>query len=220
MKSPRSLRTPAFTLIELLVVISIIAILATMAIPAASGVMTQAKKASAKNDMVQLVTAVKAYYTEYGKYPIPTALAATPGDVPFGYTNSNNLLVNVLRAKFDTDNLNPRGIKYLEVAFAKDPSNPRSGIVGDTAAGGQWVDPWGYEYMVLVDGDYSGDLVADKCVFTGSIGADSSGNIPISCGSASAGLKESKDHPTSGAGAQKISAKRPYNKSYDLLSWQ
>src|SRR5438874_2644459 len=59
----------AFTLIELLVVITIIAILMGFLFPAFQGVQNQAKKTQAKNDLTQIVTAVNAYYTEYGKYP-------------------------------------------------------------------------------------------------------------------------------------------------------
>src|SRR6058998_4155253 len=63
----------AFTLIELLVVIAIIAILIGLLFPAFSAVQNQAKKTQAKNDLTQIVNAVNAYYTEYGKYPLVAA---------------------------------------------------------------------------------------------------------------------------------------------------
>src|SRR5437762_13333334 len=62
----------AFTLIELLIVISIIIILMGLLFPAFRGAQDQAKKVQAKNDLTQIVTAVNAYYTEYGRYPIVT----------------------------------------------------------------------------------------------------------------------------------------------------
>src|SRR5713226_5861854 len=62
----------AFTLIELLVVITIVAILIGLLFPAFRGVQDQAKKTQAKNDLMQIVTAVNAFYTEYGKYPLAT----------------------------------------------------------------------------------------------------------------------------------------------------
>ncbi len=62
----------AFTLIELLVVITVIAILMGLLFPAFRGVQDQAKRTQAKNDLTQIVTAVNAYYTEYGKYPLST----------------------------------------------------------------------------------------------------------------------------------------------------
>src|SRR5712692_4222163 len=60
----------AFTLIELLVVIAIIIILIGFLFPAFRGVQDQAKRTQAKNDLTQIVTAVNAFYTEYGRYPV------------------------------------------------------------------------------------------------------------------------------------------------------
>src|SRR5437763_13488353 len=71
-----------FTLIELLVVIVIIAVLAGFAFPVFQSVQNSAKKTQAKNDVTQIVTAVNAFYTEYGKYPIDPSLGS--GDVFYG----------------------------------------------------------------------------------------------------------------------------------------
>src|SRR4051812_43446348 len=68
-RSPALSRSAAFTLIELLTVIAIIAILMGILFPVINNVKENAKKVQAKNDVTQIVTAVKAYYTEYGKYP-------------------------------------------------------------------------------------------------------------------------------------------------------
>ena len=75
---PASARAPqketgAFTLIELLVVIAIIAILIGLLFPAFKAVQNQARSTQAKNDLTQIVNAVNAFYTEYGKYPLVTA---------------------------------------------------------------------------------------------------------------------------------------------------
>src|SRR5688572_15449697 len=59
----------AFTLIELLVVIVAVAVLMGLAFPVFQGVQNQAKKTQARNDLIQIVTAVNAFYTEYGRYP-------------------------------------------------------------------------------------------------------------------------------------------------------
>src|SRR5437870_9225566 len=74
-------RAVAFTLIELLVVIAIIAILIGLLFPAFSAVQDQAKRTQAKNDLTQIVNAVNAYYTEYGKYPLAAGITT---DTPFG----------------------------------------------------------------------------------------------------------------------------------------
>jgi prepilin-type N-terminal cleavage/methylation domain-containing protein len=140
----RSLR--AFTLIELLVVIAIIIILAGLLYPAYQAAQSQAKRTQAKNDLTQIATAVNAYYTEYGKYPLAT--------------NDNNItnnaaLLDVLRA-IDTPN-NPRVIVFINPPYVKDPANPRSGI-GTTTGAGQYFDPWGTAYVIKIDGDYNNQL--------------------------------------------------------------
>src|SRR6266480_1240348 len=92
-KSPG--RSSAFTLIELLVVIAIIAILIGLLFPAFRAVQDQAKRTQAKNDLTQIVNAVNAYYTDYGKYPLVTA------DTRYGPggTATNDVLFNELRAQ-------------------------------------------------------------------------------------------------------------------------
>ena len=60
-----------FTLVELLVVIAIIAILASVITVAASGAINAAKRAKAANMGSQIQTAILAYNTEYGVYPVP-----------------------------------------------------------------------------------------------------------------------------------------------------
>src|SRR3954462_10521896 len=58
-----------FTLIELLTVIGIIAGLMTLLFPAVNAVKENARKMEAKNMCMQIVTAVKQYVQEYGKFP-------------------------------------------------------------------------------------------------------------------------------------------------------
>src|SRR5712691_3128690 len=143
----------AFTLIELLVVIAIIIILAGLLFPAFSGVQEQARRTQAKNDLTQIVTAVNAYYTEYGKYPLVAAdntiygPAAAPNDGLF-YT-----LRAVASGANAADVANPRKIVFINPPDVKDPANPRSGI-GTTTGIGRYFDPWGTPYNVEIDGGY------------------------------------------------------------------
>src|SRR5438067_12272166 len=91
-----SFRNAAFTLIELLVVIAIIAILLGFVFPVFQGVQDRAKKVQAKNDLTQIVTAVNAFYTEYGRYPT----TITTGDATYGLgtgANKSDALFNELR---------------------------------------------------------------------------------------------------------------------------
>src|SRR5215216_2018916 len=86
----------AFTLIELLVVIAIIAILVGLLFPAFKAVQNQARSTQAKNDLTQIVNAVNAYYTDYGRYPISGTADVTFG--PGGTPNNNENLLRELRA--------------------------------------------------------------------------------------------------------------------------
>jgi type II secretory pathway pseudopilin PulG len=150
-KSP-FLGDEAFTLIELLVVIAIIIILIGLLFPAFRGVQDQAKKTQAKNDLAQIVTAVNAFYTEYGKYPLVTV------DTTYGAGggSSNDALFNELRAKAAATQ-NPRQIVFLSPPDVKDASKPRSGI-GTSTGAGQFFDPWGNAYTVRLDGNYDNQV--------------------------------------------------------------
>ena len=187
----------AFTLIELLVVITIIAILMGLLFPAFQGVQNQAKKAQTKNDLAQIVTAVNAYYTEYGKYPVVTDDAPIANTADLFYTlraiASGNANAN--------DVANPRKIAFLEVPDAKNQNQPRSGI---KTSDGQWYDPWGTSYKVAIDGSYD-SAVANPYGSTGGAGSD-----PVRAGVISWSLGKDKQLGKNGK----------FTGSDDVISWQ
>ena len=133
-KSQR-VRPHGFTLIELLVVIAIIAILAGLMIPAASSAQNSAKKTTAKNQAVQIATAITAYETEYGRLPNFS-----------GTTLSSDNLKMLLNS--DPVN-NPRGLNFIEGSAWK------SGKGGTNSSG--FCDPFGSTnvYSVSLDTNYS-----------------------------------------------------------------
>ncbi len=157
----------AFTLIELLVVITVIAILMALLFPAFKGMQDQAKRTQAKNDVTQIVTAVNAYYTEYGKMPVDDTrqgvdtLVGDPGG-----TYDNAFVFNILRAIDDMNwnignKYNPKQVNFFNGADAKSATTPRSGFATqDVTVNGiaikksALLDPWGGEYLVSVDSDY------------------------------------------------------------------
>src|SRR5437867_9738742 len=122
----------AFTLIELLVVIAIIAILIGLLFPAFKAVQNQAKQTQAKNDLTQIVNAVNAYYTDYGKYPLVTADAIISGTT--ASPNNNSDLFYTLRAQPFGANLanamNPRVIVFINPPYVKNDAagQRRSGV--------------------------------------------------------------------------------------------
>ena len=182
---------------ELLIVITIIAILMGLLFPVFQGVQNQAKKAQAKNDLTQIVTAVNAYYTEYGKYPVVT------DDTPIGNTAD---LFYTLRAIASgtanaSDAANPRKIVFLEVPDAKNQSQPRAGV---KTSDGQWYDPWATSYKIAIDGSYD-NAVANPYGSTGGAGSD-----PVRTGVISWSLGKDKQLGKSGK----------FTNSDDVISWQ
>ena len=190
----------AFTLIELLVVIVIIAVLMGISFPVFQSIQNQAKKTQAKNDVTQIVTAVNAFYTEYGKYPLTPS---SPADTTYGLSTTNDLLLNELRNAGATQN--PRGIVFLSPADAKDTTQPRAGISLATGSTGQYFDPWGKPYLVRIDSDYD-NQVANP--YTANAGA--SPNLRVGVIAWSLGKNQ-----TGGTGD-----KNSTDSNDDVISWQ
>ena len=229
-------RVLAFTLIELLVVIVIVAVLMGLAFPIFQGVQNQAKKTQAKNDLVQIVTAVNGYYTEYGKYPVIVTVATNDaffggGTVPTGATSyaDNDVLIDVLRNNTGgpnnsgtVTNLNPRGIVFLDVRAVKNNASPTGGIIPNGATGvaagariGVFYDPWGSAYRILIDTNYDNtvdnpyaDNPGGAALTTGVVAWSFGKNGVLGGGSAGSGFASE----TGTAGS--------YNSSGDVISWQ
>ena len=196
--------TSAFTLIELLVVIAIIIILAGLLFPAFRGVQNQAKRTQAKNDLTQIVTAVNAFYTEYGKYPVVV------DDTPIA--DNSDLFYTLRAVASGTANAgnaaNPRKIVFISPPDVKNPSQPKSGI-GTTSSTGQYFDPWGTPYKIAIDGNYDNQIANPYSDTDGSAGATPlrSGVIGWSFG---ADLTLGTKSPASSN----------YKDSDDVISWQ
>jgi prepilin-type N-terminal cleavage/methylation domain-containing protein len=212
----------AFTLIELLVVIAVIAILIGLLFPAFSAVQNQAKRTQAKNDLTQIVTAVNAFYTEYGKYPVSGAGA----DSSFGwqipgiptFEPFNAALFDQLRACTAAGptcsgpaTLNTRQIVYISPPIVKDPTSPKSGICstgGDPANVGKFYDPWGAQYNVEIDSNYDNTVRNPYVALTGS----GAGPDPVAQGVI--GWSNGADLLVGG------NPENTYTNSDDVISWQ
>jgi prepilin-type N-terminal cleavage/methylation domain-containing protein len=180
----------AFTLIELLTVIAIIAILMGLLFPAIGAVKENARKVQAKNDLVNIVAAVKQFSTEYGKYPslIDPAAPAPPssqkdlwcGDAE-GAKIPNSALFNTLRNIPEGPNANylanPRKTVFFSSKSVSNPEDPRGGFLDKESTGGAsksgggagggstkgcFFDPWGKQYNVMIDTDFSETLDMDQ----------------------------------------------------------
>lgn len=214
----------AFTLVELLTVIAIIAILMGLLFPAIGIIKEQARKVQAKNDVTNIVAAVKQYYTEYGKYPAvqdppPTGgtddLVGDPVVNPTG--GNNNALFNTLRSIPEGLNVNykfnPRRIVFFEGKGATDPAAPRGGFADktqDPTMKGNFYDPWGKQYNVVIDSNYDNVITLDT-QYTDFATKD---NPRVGCGAFSLGkdnkLGTNDDH----------TYKKGTTASDDVISWQ
>ena len=151
----------AFTLIELLIVIAIIGILMALLFPAVTGAIEAARKAKAKNDVVQLAIAVKAYETEYGKLPTTIVSADDGAEASDGWfqgpksgSHYNSEIVRVLTGE-NYNGLNPRGIVFFEGRPAKGGQTPKDGI---NSTDKMFYDPWGTPYAIKMDTSYNNSL--------------------------------------------------------------
>ena len=195
----------AFTLIELLVVIAIIAVLIGLLFPAFRAVQDQAKRTQAKNDLIQIVNAVNAFYTEYGKYPIAT------DDSPI---INNSGVMYTLRADPTIANGNPnannavntRQIVFINPPYVKTDSaaSRRSGV---SPTDGQYYDPFGVPYRIKIDGNYDNQMPNP---YTSNTGA---GPGPLSIGAIAWSAGKDGLAPDNGGTAN-------FNNSDDVISWQ
>jgi len=140
-------KASGFTLIELLVVIAIIAILAGLGFPALQGALNSGKKAQARNDVQQIVSAIRAFQLEYGRLPSATVTQDEYSSAWF--QDNNRTIINALIG--NDSSLNPRGVVFLE---SKRVTNNKGGIGAD----GTFYDPWGTPYGIKLDLSYDNKL--------------------------------------------------------------
>ena len=134
-----------FTLIELMIVIAIIIILAAIAIPNYLKMTERAKKARVASDFETLATALEAYRTDWGSYPVSTSLT------PFGKNHtSDSVLYKELTGDGASTNTDTNttatgekgGIEYIKkatIASMVDPFIPTEDYEYGSHDGTAWV---------------------------------------------------------------------------------
>lgn len=106
---------------------------------------------AARNDVIAIVMAVKAYYAEYGHYPL--AESGMQEDTTYAADNAQlfNVLRNIPRPPSPNNAQNhvhnPRGLLIIDLPEAQ---KRLSGVTKD----GTFVDPWGAPYHVRIDTNY------------------------------------------------------------------
>lgn len=90
-------------------------------------------------DVQQIVTAVRLFYTEYGRYP-------TDSEIP-----DHQALFSVLRGDAGSGSVtNPRGIVFIESREAT-PHGRGNALRGGFGPDNTFYDPWGGVYEVRID---------------------------------------------------------------------
>jgi len=188
----------AFTLLELLVVIAVIAVLAGLLFPLVQSVLERAKKVQAKNDLTQIVTAVNAFYTEYGRYPT----TVTGGDANYGPgATGTDAVFKELRA-VSGSSINTRQVVFISPPEDATQASPRGKIGSD----GQFHDPWATAYSIKIDANYD-NQVGNPYEASGGAGPD-----PLRQGVVAWSLGKDKKLGTNGDGK--------FTGSDDVISWQ
>jgi prepilin-type N-terminal cleavage/methylation domain-containing protein len=189
-------RNRAFTLVELLVVIAIIAILISFFLPTLFGMYERAKKVQAKNDLTQIVNAVNAFYTEYGKYPLATDDSTISNNEDLFYS------LRAIASGANANNaVNPRQIVFISPRVLG-TAPVRSGIASDN---GRYYDPWGTPYRIAIDGGYDNKITPNPY-------SSGAGPSPLPQGVIGWSLGKDLTLGTSNNGI--------YTNSDDVISWQ
>lgn len=145
MKSSR--RRRGFTLIEMLVVMGVIVLLMAMLFPAIKGALQSSQRNQAQAEVNALAAAIRAYQAEYGKLPLINAWqmigANNEGEFYTGSTSgASQTIMKILEGQDTT--YNPRQKVFID---------PQPG-----SANGEFKDPWGRQYELKFDSNYTGKL--------------------------------------------------------------
>ena len=136
-------RQTGFTLVELLVVVGLIGLLVGLISVAVPKAIESGMKAKAKGELTSIVAAVKAYKQEYGRFPGDSSKTNL-----FSSNSSPDIKTFIRVLSGDSTVLlngqvaNPKGVRFFEGAKTD----------------GTMHDPWGGQYLVLVDSSETGSL--------------------------------------------------------------
>jgi prepilin-type N-terminal cleavage/methylation domain-containing protein len=134
-----------FTLVELLVVVSIIGLLVGLLAAGIPLAIEKGMTAKAKGETTAIVAAIKAYKQEYGKFPGDTSAnnrTFSSNSTPETIKTLMKVLSGDANATLDGEIANPKGVRFFEGAKTD----------------GTMADPWGSQYLVLVDSSETGSV--------------------------------------------------------------
>ena len=142
--------------------------------PSVWAVRIRGREVAVRADLRALVDAGERFSEEYRTWP--TVRNCGEADCRFGREIPNREVLNVLRAVEGPGNegneVNPNRLVFIELPPY------RRGCAG-LDAGGDFLDPWGTPYQVVVDSTLNGFCRVENSIYNESVGA---GVIAWSCG--------------------------------------
>jgi prepilin-type N-terminal cleavage/methylation domain-containing protein len=134
-----------FTLVELLVVVSIIGLLVGLLAAGIPLAIEKGMTAKAKGETTAIVAAIKAYKQEYGRFPGDPSVT----NRLFSINSSPDTIKALMKVlggdateTLNNEIANPKGVRFFEGAKTD----------------GTMLDPWGGQYLVLVDSSETGSV--------------------------------------------------------------
>ena len=116
-----------FTLMEMLAVIFIMAVLAGIMLPALRRVREGGRVTHARNEINQLITAIRMYAEDWGVYPVVDSLVEYPSAVLLDALESYSHWPDVVKHETTGELLDPWGRPYI---YRHDPDDPALTIEG------------------------------------------------------------------------------------------
>lgn len=136
-------------MIELLVVITIIGLLAAILIPSIAAALKTAKKTRAMRQVGDLEGAIKRYYSEYGKMPVPTGVNGQADRLFTGAEQAG--VVEILINNSLDPAVNPKKMVFLDLEPSSFGVDTVVAMQAALRAGTAYKDPWGTDYGILMD---------------------------------------------------------------------
>lgn len=154
-----------FTLIELLVVITIIGLLAAVLIPAITGALRSAKRTRALTQMSDLGAAVKRYFAEYNRMPVPAGYNGVEGKEKDAFLGADQArVIEILINNSLNLDANPKNLVFLDLDPASFGVKTATEMQNLLRSGSPYKDPWatateaGGAYGIFMDLNFDGTI--------------------------------------------------------------